>query len=134
MGVTLLKSGTLDKFRDRISALTADSKGQWGKLTLPGMLRHLSFTFEMSLGKVEIEPLKNPAINNPVTQNLVKILFFYLFTNWPKGKIKSPPNFQPPPPGEFEAERERLLEELQDFVVQLENNPSVKHRNPMLGL
>ena len=91
-------------------------------------IRHLIFTFEMSLG---IQQIKDTS--KPIARDLIYLLFFRWFTNWPKGKIKGPDFVTPPPKGNFESEQAKLLRIMSQFVDELERNPAKTGVNPGLG-
>jgi hypothetical protein len=45
--------------QDRISKLTSGSKGQWGKMIVNQMLRHLSDALRMQSGEIEVKDTGN---------------------------------------------------------------------------
>ncbi len=123
-----LNRRTLPEFTRRIGSLSAGSQRRWGKMDATRMLRHLTFTAEMSLGLSHVDP-QTPAFARPI----IYLVFFKLWTNWPKGKIKAPDAVCPPPMGDFESERRVLSARLNEFVDLLEREPARVATNPGLG-
>lgn len=128
MKVTFLNKDTIDLFGDRINKIEADSRRRWGTLSPAGLMRHLTYTFDLSLGK---ETEKD--ISNIFTRTVLRYLFFHLFTKWPGGKIKAPDTFTPEPADDFEAERRRAIESMQAFAEALAAEPDRKTLSPLLG-
>ena len=119
---------TLPQFIGRVKALRADTPREWGKMDATRMLRHLNFTADMSLG---IEQIKDES--KPIVRDLIYLLFFNWFTNWPKGKIKGPDFVTPPPKGDFTFEQNELIGKMTQFVDELERAPAKTSVNPGLG-
>ena len=119
---------TLAFFHERLSRLTAATPRQWGTMDLPRTLRHLTFTFEMSLGEQVV-----PDKTIPVVRDLVYLVFFRCFTNWPKGRLKGPAYTCPPAQGGFDAERAAVSDRMWRFVDSLEREPDREALNPGLG-
>lgn len=119
---------SLPWFNDRFTRLHADSERQWGTLTATGMLAHLSFMMELSLGKRQVK-----FIGNPITRLAITRKFVMEWMPWPKGKIKAPRQFTPKAEGDFDVERERLLELCNEFCKELAANPNRKVENPVWG-
>ncbi len=119
---------TLPAFTDRLARLTAESPRQWGEMDVDRTLRHLIFSFEMSLGEQDVEDK-----SVPIFRDLIFVLFFRLFTNWPKAKIKGPEISFPPPEEDFGAARETLKAKMRRFADELERRPDQRQVNPTLG-
>ena len=70
----------------RIESVTTETPRLWGEMTGARMIRHLRSMIELTLddpeGKVKI-------VAPPVIRSVVTWLFFDLYTNWPKGKMKA---------------------------------------------
>jgi len=119
---------TLDTFNRRVNALSPNTQRLWGKMDVLRMMRHLTFTLDMSLGNVDVKPV-SPVFVRP----LIYLVFFNWFTTWPKGRIKGPDFVCPPPEGDFASERDLLLRRMREFVDQLESQPGRVTVNPGLG-
>ena len=119
---------TLSFFHERVSRLTEGTPRQWGRMDVCRTLRHLTFTFEMSLGEQEV-----PDKTVPVVRDLVYVVFFRWFTTWPKGRLKGPAYTCPPPQGDFAAERAAVVDRMWRFVDLLEREPDRAAMNPGLG-
>lgn len=128
MPVTFLTAATAGQFKERLRAIPADGQPRFGKLQPPALMRHLRKVLEVSL-----EEVKEPDISNIMTRSVLRYLFFHVFTNWPKGKIKAPDSFTPEPEGAFEEEREKALAAVDRFVVAQQENPARKTLSPLLG-
>jgi hypothetical protein len=128
MAIILFNHNAAPAFFARIQAVAADQPPRWGKLDAPRMMRHLRFTFELSLGEVEAEDM-----SNPLTRTVLKKLFFEWFTNWPKGRIKAPVYFTPPADGDLEAERTALYPVIERYLQALADTPERKTLSPLLG-
>lgn len=123
-----LNKETLPAFIKRFEAIKPEDKPRWGTLTPPGMLRHLRYMADLSLGEVS-EPDKS----NIFFRTVVKFLFFHVFTNWPKGKFKAPDSLTPPAEGDLERERQALIEKLRRFAELAASEPSRMVAHPIFG-
>jgi hypothetical protein len=119
---------TLSFFHERVSRLTATTPRRWGTMDVCRALRHLTFIFEMSLGE-QVVPDKTV----PVLRDVLYVVFFRWFTNWPKGKLKGPAYTCPPPQGGFDVERAAVVDRMWRFVDLLEREPDRTALNPGLG-
>ena len=113
---------TLDQARvkseiiGRIALLRPDLRRRWGKMNAPQMVSHLndSFISVMGLKYVSIEDVFR-------FRGLVKWCALYLPTRWPPGFPTRPEIDQEisgTPPGEFAADREKLLSLVEAFTRQ----------------
>jgi len=123
-----LNRATLTTFRARVGKVTDATPGRWGQLDATRMMRHLGFTLEMSLGIARV-----PDTSKPVVRELVYVLFFQWFTNWPKGKIKAPGFVTPPAKADFSVEQLETLRLMDRFVEEFEREPMRLSVNPGLG-
>jgi hypothetical protein len=119
---------TLAFFHERLSRLTAATPRQWGAMEIERMLRHLTFSFEMSLGE---QTVSDRAV--PVVRDLLFVVFFHWFTTWPKGRFRGPAYTCPPPQGDFDVERAAVVDRMWRFVDSLEREPDKNATNPGLG-
>jgi hypothetical protein len=88
--------------RSRLEKLKPDAPRKWGKMTVDQMLWHCNQALEQSLGH-----LKTPPGPKPLPAALLK--FVVLNLPWPKGAPTNPA-FVAGPPCDFECERTRSLE------------------------
>ena len=123
-----LDRSTWQFFVDRVRAVRVDSQRQWGTMIAAKALRHLTFTFEMSLGMQKID---DPSI--PVLRTALYYVFFCWFTNWPKGRIKGPAFITPEPAGDFDSEQQELLRRMEQYIEMLDREPERVTVNPGLG-
>lgn len=114
--------------RARLESLCADTPRQWGTLNPAGMLRHLRFLFDLSLGR---EPVRDVSL--PGVRRLIYWCFFRKFTTWPGGKIKAPSYFTPEAEGDFEHERTKLVASIEAFLDLAGREPARTAVSPMLG-
>jgi len=122
-----LDSETLPGVLERVARIESDEQRQWGMLGPAALLRHLRFTFEISLGEAT-----SPDISNWFTRSVFKWGAFSAMP-WPKGKIKAPDDFTPEPDGDVDAEREQLVEVMRRFVETAEAEPNRVGVSPMFG-
>ena len=112
-------------------ALRADSPARWGGMDAPAMVCHLRATLELSLGERQAPRLAPAWIGAPLG-----LLFLYAFPRWPhgrKGTRPAIPELFPPPHGDLDAERERLIATMRRFVERLRADPRARARHPWLG-
>jgi hypothetical protein len=128
MKILDLNAVNLDTLSSRVQSLTPDAEAQWGKLDATRMLRHLRRTIESSLEQVEAKD-----ISKPVLRQIIRVLFFEVFTKWPGGKFKAPAYFTPPAEGAFEEEQTRLLDSMKTFAEECGTTPKRKTLSPLLG-
>jgi oxepin-CoA hydrolase / 3-oxo-5,6-dehydrosuberyl-CoA semialdehyde dehydrogenase len=122
-----LNSKTLPQFKARFNALKMDTPRKWGSLNPDGMIVHLRGIVEVSL---EERPFKD--LSNIFTRNLYPFLVFYVFP-WPKGGIKVPAEWTPPPQFPLEVEREALFKTVERFVERSEKEPERRATHPLFG-
>jgi hypothetical protein len=114
-------------FAARINALTPQSQRQFGVLDPLKMMRHLRCIVEISLEKV-VEADRS----NFFKSTIICFLVFRVIP-WPKGKIRAPDAFCPEPEGDFETERKKLLEAINEFIAAAEREPQRKTLHPIFG-
>ncbi len=124
----LFNNQTRDMYFEKLKNITADTQPQWGKLNPPDLMRHLRFTFDLSLGKEKAEDM-----SNFFTRGILRLMVFHWFTNWPKGKIKAPEYFTPAAESDFETEQDQMFESAEAYLNALKTNPGEKHLSPLLG-
>lgn len=128
MKIVPLDREHLEYHKAKVSALTPDSRGLWGKMDVVHMVRHLSTSVAKS---VDDRGVIDRSI--PIIRVLGRWLVFDTFTTWPKGKFRSSPQMLPEPEGNLEEERRRLLDAFDRFVAEAHQNPGRKTRSPVLG-
>ncbi len=128
MAVLILNSANLNVFVARIEAIRSDSKRLFGMMEPAAMFSHLSAATELSLGEIE-----SVDISNFFSRHVVKRLVFQTPMPWPKGKIKAPDYFTPPPKGDADAERARLIALIKRFIETAEREPNRKTQHPIFG-
>lgn len=115
---------------ERIESLTPDTERLWGEMTADRMMRHLRIVTELTLddpnGEVKV-------ILPPLIRTVVVWLLFDVFTNWPKGKLKSLPLYLPEETLGFEEEKRMLLDICREFASRCEASPGEKHIHPGAG-
>lgn len=119
---------TLPAFVQRFRELHEHEKAQWGTLTPIRMLRHIRFILDVSLEKETV-----PDKSNILTRTLLRWIFFHGMTNWPGGKLKAPDNYVPETEGDFEQERELLIERLTEFTAESSQHPDRVTVSELLG-
>jgi hypothetical protein len=114
-------------FVRRINAVTPASQRQFGSLEPVGMIRHLRLAMELSLGEANI-----PDTSNIFGRTIGRYVAFHLIP-WPKGKIKAPPAFTPPPEKDFDTERVLLNASIDRFIATLNREPQKVVSHPVFG-
>jgi hypothetical protein len=90
----------------RLQNLTPTTKPKWGRLDAHHALCHLSDTFAMSLGEVAVRSMNRKAFQLfPLKHLILYVLPF------PKG-APTPPELVATVPGNFDADRQRVLEQI----------------------
>ena len=120
---------TLDTWIARIEAVQPDAKPEWGKMSSELMLAHLRRSFEITLGEVDIKPVKM----NPVGKFLLKVLVFDGPIPFPKGKAEAPPEFIPEC-GTFDEEQAAAIAYTKKFAAAVEENPKAEYMNALFGM
>lgn len=88
----------------RLAGVTPESKARWGRFDAPRMMCHLGDALEEALGRRTV-PRHGPMIlrHFPMKHLAIHVI------PMPKG-AKAPPELLAPEPGDFEANRRRVLE------------------------
>lgn len=129
MPVIELVPENAEYFRERINRLQPDSERQFGTMNVVEMMRHMRNATETALGEVE-----NPGKPNPIVGRLLFLFICYVMTEWPKGKIKAPDYWTPPPDRDFDEEKKALLEAFERFMAKMEaGETETVTEHPMLG-
>ena len=129
MAIPDLTGANLKYHQDKIGALTPETQRIWGSMTVERMMRHLRTTIELTMNGDSNAKAAMP----PVVRNVVGFLLFDVFTNWPKGKFKAPPNLLSDDVGSFEDEQRQLLDVCAAFAKKCDANPTEKMVHPLTG-
>ena len=108
MAKTIFDPTLRAQLSDRITRLRPDSQRRWGTMSANQMVCHLEDAMKCATG---ITPTKSRklAVSNPV----LRWLIIYVMP-WPKGKVQTSREMLLTKPGEFEADRRRLLSMLEE--------------------
>jgi hypothetical protein len=124
----LLNPENASYHKECISKLTPDTERTFGTLTAHGLLTHLIFAIQMSMGEVDV-----PDQSKPFVRFFMRKFAFEWVTTWPGGKIKGPTELTPTPEKTFDADKQRLLDYIDTFLAALEQRPDDRTIHPMLG-
>ena len=106
MARTIFDSARRDELLERLGRLTPDAKAQWGKLTAPRMICHLSDSLRVAVGEVPSKfkpgPLANP---------LVRWLLAYVIP-FPKERAQTAPEMLLTQPADWQADLSTVREQL----------------------
>jgi hypothetical protein len=112
---TLARTADKAEVLARLARVRADSARQWGRMTAPEMVCHLSDSFRMV---TDDRPVSHVA--HALNRTLVKWIALYAPLPWPRGRIRTRPEVDPQcsgtRPAEF-AEDVRALEALVDRMA-----------------
>ena len=84
MAATIWDSSLRSTFVNRVEALKADTKPQWGKFSASAMLAHLNDSYRMATGELKVKPRRGPLKYTPIKQLIIYVLPF------PKGAPTAP--------------------------------------------
>lgn len=115
-------------FIGRIKALKPEATARWGRMTPAEMLAHLRRMLEISLGEVAVAD---------ASTLLTRTVGRWLTINgrdFPKGKMKAPPEAVPTDVADFETEVKRLQEAMERFMSARDNAPDLLEPHPHLGM
>ena len=105
-------------FAERVKKLTPDTKAQWGKFTVSGMMAHLNDSYRMALGELII-----PSKNLPLRYPVIKQLVIYVLP-FPKGAPTAPQLLA-------RCDKASLVEEQQAMAKMFERLAAVKPGDPL---
>jgi hypothetical protein len=111
--ITLGDAGVVEQVTARLSRLTPSTPRQWGRMTAPQMLCHLSDSLLVVLGERQ-----TPSRVTFQNRHILRHLALRLPAKWPQGVATGPDVDQErggTPPAEFQADRERLIRLTQRF-------------------
>ena len=76
MAASMWDPAVRSSFVDRARRLTPDSKAQWGKFSVSGMMAHLNDSYRMVLGELIIPSKNLPLRYTPIKQLVIYALPF----------------------------------------------------------
>lgn len=98
------------ELRERVGRLTPQHAPQWGRMTAPQMVVHLTDSLRMASGDLPVAPKKLPLRYPPLKQ----LMLYYVPI--PKG-VRTAPELLARQPGEWSADLSELCERLDRFVA-----------------
>jgi len=93
----------------RLRRLTPDARPRWGSMTPPQLLAHLIAAFAISSGAKAVQVRRGF-----LATRLGRALALRLPI--PRGRIRAPADFHQTAPGDFEADRERVIAAIERFA------------------
>jgi hypothetical protein len=124
---TLASPETVEVLIARLGRLTSSSSRKWGTMTPHEMLCHLSDSFAVVLEERPAVPA-----DTWTSRNVLRFVALHAPLQWPQG-IRTRPEVNPKeagsPPGEFDRDRQKVLEYLRRFA-----GPDARYgRHPIFG-
>ena len=101
----------LEELRARIGRLTPESRGQWGRLTCPQMVVHVTDAFDLYMGGITAAGRRTLLQYPPLKQACVYLVPI------PKN-VPTAPELLVRAPGPWNDEVARLLQSISTFVAQ----------------
>lgn len=127
---TLQRRADFEEVLRRLQRLRPDSPRQWGRMTAPQMVCHLTDAFRNLLGE---RPVANPA-GAPTLfgRTLLKWVALYAPVHWPRGKLKTRPEADQeiggtPPSGDFAVDVAGLEAAAARFLAAGKRGPRKPH-------
>lgn len=98
---------TTDETLARLEKLTHESQPKWGKMNVAQMLAHVSVSYDMAYGKIEVN-------NNFLMKLMIKLFVKKMVTNEVpyKQNLRTAPQFLITDEREFEKEKAHLIENI----------------------
>ncbi len=125
---TLFEPSTAAALTTRIDHLRPESARQWGRMSVGGMVCHLSDAFRMAVGDRETRDR-----GNLVTKTIIRFVAFWTPLRWPHG-VKTLPEadqeLDGTPPGTFAEDAAELKDLMERFAAQ-RSSPFPRH--PLFG-
>ena len=110
-------------FRQRIRTLQPDAQRQWGRMTAPQMVCHLSDQLRIALGHLPTAPIAGPLRYPPMKQLVIDVL------PWPRGRVQGPPEAFTSAPDQWERDVATLLALLDTFAASAGTPTWAPHPN-----
>jgi len=92
-----------EEFAGRIKRLKPETPRQWGTMTAPRMIAHLTDQMSHTLGDVPVAPIRSPLWIPPIRHAII------YWVPWPRGRIKGPPEAFVTKPVDWDADVAGLL-------------------------
>jgi hypothetical protein len=125
---TLMNASDRAAIEARLAALRPDSPKRWGRMSVGGMVCHLTDAFEICLGERPADRV--PRLHE---RTLIRLVALHTPMPWPKG-VKTvgacDQEVAGTPPGELERDKARLHAAMERFVGKVEPGKSV---HPIFG-
>ena len=125
---SILNEAHRKELMSRIGRVRPDTSRQWGRMSPHGMICHLTDSFVGVLGDREIADVSTLA-----GRTIMRFVAVSTPIPWPKGVPTTREADQErdgTPPGDFQADVERLLRVTEDFVARLDPGTM---RHPLFG-
>ena len=123
---TLARADDDAAIRERISRLRPDLKPQWGRMSCGEMVCHLTDSFHVITGERKVK-----SVATWVTRTLLKRFALWVPLRWPPGYPTRPELDQSlghgTRPADFERDRERLLQVIEQVVSRPKAQPWAPH-------
>lgn len=107
---TMFDESCRRRMQERLRRLAPDSRRQWGRMTAPQMVAHLTDQMRHCLGDIPVEARPGLLRLPPV-----RFASIYLIP-WPKGRIKGPPEAFVSEPADWKSDVEQLSALLERFA------------------
>lgn len=112
MPKTIFEATSRARLIERIGRLRPDSPRGWGTMTAARMMCHLEDSLRCATALTPAKQRKTLMANR-----VVRWLIIYLMP-WPKGRARTVKEMLATTPGEFEADRRRLVQLLETAAAQ----------------
>jgi hypothetical protein len=126
---SLLNHPDLMELEERLARLTVATPPQWGRMSAPGMVCHLTDSFQVVLGT-----RSTSRTSTRLERTLIRLIALTLPMRWPKGVQTVAEVDQErggTPPEEFAADVARLRTAMRDFVSRV---PRESLSHPIFGI
>lgn len=104
---SVFEQKTTDETLARLEQLTHESQPKWGKMNVAQMFAHVSVSYDMAYGKIEVN-------NNFLMKLMIKLFVKKMVTNEVpyKQNLRTAPQFLITDEREFKKEKENLIENI----------------------
>jgi hypothetical protein len=117
MMTTLAREDCRTALVRRLQLLQPETPRQWGLMSAPQMICHLSDTFRMATGEKAVS-----AVGGPLKQTLIKYIALYLPLPWPPG-VQTRPELDMLVNGRCPGEFREDVAEVARFIESLAHRP-----------